>query len=182
MNAWLVFAAFAVVAGIWTVAWIWIVTHARSPVPTKAGEEFDLAGARRILLPLLCTVAFVLFVTSLPRLPYVHARVRRLGAPVAHVAVTGLQWTWQLDRDTLPAGVPVEFAVTSRDVNHGFAIYDSVGRLLTQVQAMPNYTNRLVYTFPAPGSYVIRCLEYCGIAHHVMQTTLVVRGAAGAHP
>src|SRR2546427_2407643 len=96
MNAWLVFAAFAVVAGIWTVAWIWIVTHARSPVPTKAGEEFDLAGARRILLPLLCTVAFVLFVTSLPRLPYVHARVRRLGAPVAHVAVTGLQWTWQL--------------------------------------------------------------------------------------
>src|ERR1051325_2470609 len=175
MNAWLVFAAFAVVAGSWTVAWIWIVTHARSAAPTKAGEEFDLAGARRILLPLLCTVAIVLFVTSLPRLPYVHARVRRLGAPVAHVAVTGLQWTWQLHpdtlpsgraavrgpgaagapvavralqwtwqlaRDTLPAGVPVEFAVTSRDVNHGFAIYDSVGRLLTQVQAMPNYTNR----------------------------------------
>ena len=47
---------------------------------------------------------------------------------------------------------------------------------------MPNYTNRLVYRFPAPGSYVIRCLEYCGIAHHVMQTTLVVTGAAGAHP
>src|SRR5207237_9066389 len=107
MNAWLVFAAFAVVAGIWTVAWIWIVTHARSPVPTKAGEEFDLAGARRILLPLLCTVAFVLFVTSLPRLPYVHARVRRLGAPVALVAVTGLQCTWQVDHDRLPYGVAI---------------------------------------------------------------------------
>ena len=77
MNAWLVFAAFVVVAGIWTVAWIWIVTHARSPATTKAGEEFDLAGARRILLPLLCIVAIVLFVTSLPRLPYVYARVRR---------------------------------------------------------------------------------------------------------
>ncbi|PYO45240.1 MAG: cytochrome c oxidase subunit II [Gemmatimonadetes bacterium] len=181
MNAWLVFAAFAVVAGIWTVAWIWIVTHAHSPAPSKAGEEFDLARARRILLPLLGAAAIGLFVTSLPRLPYPHARVRRLGVPVAHVAVTGVQWTWQLGRDTLPAGVPVEFAVTSRDVNHGFAIYDSAGRLLTQVQAMPDYTNRLVYTFPAPGSYVIRCLEYCGIAHHVMQTTLVVTGAAGTH-
>src|SRR2546430_17155027 len=132
MNAWLVFAAFAVVAGIWTVAWIWIVTHAHSPAPSKAGEEFDLARARRILLPLLGAAAIGLFVTSLPRLPYPHARVRRLGVPVAHVAVTGVQWTWQLGRDTLPAGVPVEFAVTSRDVNHGFAIYDSAGRLLTQ--------------------------------------------------
>src|SRR5207244_8461075 len=127
MNAWLVFAAFAVVAGIWTVAWIWIVTHARSPVPTKAGEEFDLAGARRILLPLLCIVAFVLFVTSLPRLPYVHARVRRLGAPVAHVAVTGLQWTWQLDRDTLPAAVPVELAVPRPIGTHASPSTDSVG-------------------------------------------------------
>src|SRR5438445_9685955 len=119
MNAWLVFAAFAVVAGIWTVAWIWIVTHARSPVPTKAGEQFDLAGARRILLPLLCTVAFVLFVTSLPRLPYVHARVRRRGAPRAQGEVTAPQWRWPCDRATLPAGVAAELAGTSRDGEQG---------------------------------------------------------------
>src|SRR5439155_20293639 len=112
MNAWLVFAAFAVVAGIWTVAWIWIVTHAHSPAPTKAGEEYDLAGARRVLLPLLGTAAVVVFVTSLPRLPYLHSRVRRLGAAVAHVAVAAVQATWQPDRDTLHAGVPVELAAT----------------------------------------------------------------------
>ncbi|HEY6208873.1 MAG TPA: cytochrome c oxidase assembly protein [Gemmatimonadales bacterium] len=64
MNAWVVFAAFAVVAGTWTVVWIWIVTHARSPAPTKAGEEFDFAGARRILLPLLCAAEHLSFVVA----------------------------------------------------------------------------------------------------------------------
>jgi heme/copper-type cytochrome/quinol oxidase subunit 2 len=43
--------------------------------------------------------------------------------------------------------VPVEFQVTSADVNHGFGIYDRSGRLLAQTQAMPGITNRLVYTF-----------------------------------
>jgi cytochrome c oxidase subunit 2 len=69
----------------------------------------------------------------------------------------------------------VEFAVTSQDVNHGLAIYAPDGRLLTQVQAMPGYTNRLLYRFAEPGSYTIRCLEYCGVFHHIMLATLTVR-------
>src|SRR2546430_16388741 len=126
MNAWLVFAAFAVVAGIWTVAWIWIVTHAHSPAPSKAGEEFDLARARRILLPLLGAAAIGLFVTSLPRLPYPHARVRRLGVPVTHLAIPGVQRTWAVGRVPLPAAVLFAFLATPRDGNSGVAIYGSL--------------------------------------------------------
>lgn len=62
----------------------------------------------------------------------------------------------------------VEFRVTSSDVNHGFGIYNAAGTLLTQVQAMPGYTNRLLYTFHQPGLYSILCLEYCGVGHQVM--------------
>ena len=42
-------------------------------------------------------------------------------------------------------------------------------------QAMPGYVNRLQYTFTAPGTYRILCLEYCGLVHHQMMTDLVVK-------
>jgi cytochrome c oxidase subunit II len=107
---------------------------------------------------------------TLRRLPYPE------GDGVSQIVqVTGTQWTWLLSRDTVAAGQPVEFDVTSADVNHGFGIYDPQLRLLAQVQAMPSYTNTLRYTFPAPGRYPILCLEYCGMVHHFMKTELVVR-------
>ena len=76
------------------------------------------------------------------------------------------------------ASAPVEFQVTSADVNHGFAIYDEELRLVAQVQAMPGYLNRLRYSFPKAGKYVILCLEYCGRAHHMMKAELEVTGEA----
>jgi cytochrome c oxidase subunit 2 len=75
----------------------------------------------------------------------------------------------------LPAGKLVEFDVTSKDVNHNLAIYNSAGELVAQVQAMPDYTNRLFYRFDAPGHYYVLCLEYCGLAHHAMNTEFDVR-------
>lgn len=93
------------------------------------------------------------------------------------VDVVGYQWYWTLSETRLTAGEPVEFRVSSGDVNHGFAIYDSENRLLTQTQAMPGYTNKLLYTFEQPGRYQILCLEYCGVAHHVMRAELEVVAA-----
>lgn len=110
---------------------------------------------------------------TLQRLPYPAA-----DGTAQVVRVTGTQWAWQLSQDTVQSGQPVEFQVTSADVNHGFAIYDAHGRLLAQVQAMPRYTNTLRYTFAAPGTYSILCLEYCGMVHHFMRTDLVVASAA----
>lgn len=126
---------------------------------------------------LLAVFTLVVLAFTLRRLPYSHDDG---AAPPQVVRITGSQWAWQLSGDTVQSGQPVEFQVTSTDVNHGFGIYDASMRLLAQVQAMPKYTNRLRYTFPAPGRYTIRCLEYCGMVHHEMRTELIVSGPAAA--
>lgn len=90
------------------------------------------------------------------------------------VEVTGSQWQWQMSKSKFQAGETVEFRVTSKDVNHGFGIYDKGLHLMAQVQAMPGYTNVLRYTFKQPGQYQILCMEYCGLAHHNMRATLTV--------
>lgn len=95
------------------------------------------------------------------------------------VEVVGQQWGWHLSPGPIEAGVPVEFRVTSADVNHGFGIYDDSGRLLAQTQAMPGVTNRLIHTFEQPGRYRVLCLEYCGLVHHGMSATFEVVGAGG---
>lgn len=95
------------------------------------------------------------------------------------ISAVGQQWSWELSTNQVKAGELVEFDVTSKDVNHGFAIYNSSGELVTQVQAMPGVTNKLLYTFPKSGTYAILCLEYCGLGHAQMRTEIhVVAGAS----
>lgn len=89
------------------------------------------------------------------------------------------QWYWQLSRKQVEAGVPVEFRVTSADVNHGFAIYAPDDRIVIQTQAMPGFTNKMLHTFRQPGTYRILCLEYCGLDHHGMMTEIKVVAAKG---
>ena len=78
-------------------------------------------------------------------------------------------------RVELPVKKLVEFRVTSKDVNHGFGIYTSDGELISQVQAMPGYVNRLRVKFERPGIYNILCLEYCGIAHPAMKAEIEIK-------
>lgn len=92
------------------------------------------------------------------------------------INATGHQWYWELDRNEVVAGEPVEFRVTSADANHGFGIYDTGGKLVAQTQAMPGYVNRLVHVFGTPGTYRVLCLEYCGLVHHDMIAEIVVTG------
>lgn len=95
------------------------------------------------------------------------------------IGAVGQQWRWELSKNQVAAGEVVEFDVTSNDVNHGFAIYNPDGELVTQTQAMPGVTNKLLYTFPEPGTYAILCLEYCGIGHAQMRAEIhVVAGAS----
>lgn len=103
-----------------------------------------------------------------------HASASPNAAAPLRVNAIAEQWSWTIDRTELPLNQPVVFAVTSRDVNHGFGVYDSDLRLLTQIQAMPGYVNMLHFTFTRPGKYRILCLEYCGLIHHDMMAELTV--------
>lgn len=113
----------------------------------------------------LMVLGVIVAAGTLRGLPYVRA-----GAPAVPqvVTATGSQWSWDLEPAAIVAGKPVEFRVTSTDVNHGFGIYDADNRLLAQAQAMPGYVNLLRHTFDKPGTYRVLCLEYCGLIHHEM--------------
>jgi cytochrome c oxidase subunit 2 len=113
---------------------------------------------------------------TLRDLPYTAAA--RATGDVQVVEVTGFQWYWEVSASEVQAGQPVEFRVTSGDVNHGLGIYDSALRLVAEVQAMPGYINQLVYTFDEPGTYKLTCLEYCGLVHYDMTQELKVVAAA----
>jgi cytochrome c oxidase subunit II len=173
MNPHTVLAVLIVLGAVWTACWAAVLVSSRRTVPFKRLEKSELR-LRIALLTGFALVAIALFVLTLRRLPFRESRVARMGTPRTTVTVTGMQWGWALSTRRLPAGVPIDFAVGSRDVNHDFAIYDSHGRLLAQVQVMPGYTNHLVYVFPGVGEYTVRCLEYCGLGHHTMSTTITV--------
>jgi cytochrome c oxidase subunit 2 len=173
MNPRVVFVVLIVLGAIWTGVLMWVF-RARPPVPYS-----ELAGPvgalrRRLLYPLIAAAVLV-FLVSTRWVAYPAQRVRSLGQPRIAVEVQGLQFAWILSRQDVPLGAPIEFRVTAQDVNHGFGIYSPEGLLVAQVQAMPHYTNRLVVRFDRPGTYTVRCLEYCGVAHHVMATALTVQ-------
>jgi len=84
------------------------------------------------------------------------------------INVTGAQWSWEIDKQAVPAGAIVVFNVHTKDVNHGMGVMDETGRLLFQTQSMPGYVNQVRYVFDQPGTYKVICLEFCGVAHHDM--------------
>jgi cytochrome c oxidase subunit 2 len=87
--------------------------------------------------------------------------------------VQGQQFAWT-GLHSVRTGEEVEFRLTSKDVNHGFAVYTAGGELLFQVQVMPGKTQIYRYTFHKPGTYRILCLEFCGVNHDLMTAQLTV--------
>lgn len=71
----------------------------------------------------------------------------------------------------VPVGSTVHFTITSSDVVHGFQIPGTnVNTMVT-----PGEISHISYKFNKPGEYLILCNEYCGIAHEMMKTTIVVK-------
>ena len=74
----------------------------------------------------------------------------------------------------LPAGVPVDMVVTSRDVIHAFW----VPRLAGKIDAVPGHANVLRIQADAPGLYQGQCNEFCGAGHAGMRFDVIVHPAA----
>ena len=80
----------------------------------------------------------------------------------------------------IKVGEVVKFVARSIDVNHGFAILSSSNSMdspLMQMQVIPGFDNIFYYTFNKPGTYTIRCLEYCGWNHPYMTSLVTVVSA-----
>lgn len=135
---------------------------------------------------LILTIILAIFTSiTLPESPY-YIFAEEQPTEVIHVAAK--QFLFVMSHDAInpdqPVGEPtielpvnklVEFRVTSLDVNHGFAIYNSNNEIVGQTQAMPGYVNRLRMKFDKPGLYNIFCLEFCGLGHQVMRTSFTVK-------
>jgi cytochrome c oxidase subunit 2 len=158
-----------VIAVLVLFAWVALRASQRSDYEAIRGRATHLRTVVFWGLVILCTP---IIVYSLADLPYPRRDSQSGSAEV--ITATGHQWRWELSKNQVVAGKPVEFHVTTGDVTHGFGIYDPQLRLVAQTQAMPGYTNVLRHTFKQPGDYKILCLEYCGLAHHGMMAELTV--------
>ncbi|MEB2343981.1 MAG: cytochrome oxidase [Deltaproteobacteria bacterium] len=169
---------------VWTLALVGIglVALVFAAVVLQAGRPAEEAAARRFAARARRLQAGLFAVLLAGFVAGSWATLHRFPIPPQHgtvaarqvVEAIGRQWSWQITPATVESGSVVEFRVTAADVNHGFALYAPGGRIVTQTQAMPGYTNRLLHTFDEPGTYTIQCLEYCGIGHGPMKATLQV--------
>lgn len=176
MNQDVVWGSSIVLMGVLAAVFAWVAAGADLRL---ANYGPMIASAYRLRGWLFLAAIIVLVAANyrtLTKLPYVSLMPRPAGAVVSAVA-TGEQWAWTVKPNAFTVGQTVEFHVTSKDVNHGFALYDPGMRIVAQTQAMPGYTNILRYTFTEPGTYNVLCLEYCGLNHHNMKIDLAVSPA-----
>jgi cytochrome c oxidase subunit 2 len=137
---------------------VWRSTRHAAPV-----DERKLAETERTWLVIVVGILLAILFGTIFATPYGNARP---GAQV--VNVTAQQFAWTFDRQIVQAGKSVEFRLTSRDVNHGFGVYDAHHNLVFQVQVVPGKTQLYRHTFTKPGRYFVLCLEFCGVDHHLM--------------
>lgn len=161
------------------LALVFLFVLARSRQRADYGEiqTFGYKLRTRFFVSLLVLGTPALVASMVGKLPY--AATHGDAGPAQRVNVVAHQWYWTIDKTTVTAGTPVEFLVTSGDVNHSFALYDPAMQIVAQTQAMPKYTNHLRYTFTQPGDYKVMCLEYCGLGHANMTADIHVLSAGG---
>jgi cytochrome c oxidase subunit II len=163
-----------VLMGCLAAVFVWVAVGANVAI-TNYGAAVD--SAYRLRGWLFAVAILVLIGTNyktLGELPYINTLPQLPASAVQSSQVVAEQWAWTIKPDSFVVGQTAEFHVTSKDVNHGFALYDPDFRIVAETQAMPGYTNVLRYTFTKPGTYQVLCLEYCGVAHHEMKAEIKV--------
>lgn len=130
--------------------------------------------ARSIYGIILVIVMLVVTIYTLRDLPF-NQPSHVEGSEVIEIDVEAFQFGFDVSEQEITVGDTVAFHVTSTDVTHGFGIYDPEMELIAQTQAMPEYENVIYVTFEEVGTYEILCLEYCGLAHHLMKAEIQVK-------
>ena len=125
-------------------------------------------------LVIMVVVLFALLLGTIFYVPYGDTA----GPRGQFVRVTGVQYNWAIDvPQPLVVGRPVTFVARSRDVAHGFGVYNPKGTLIFQAQVVAEHEQKIVHTFTDPGVYEVLCLEYCGAGHHKMVSKFEVKPA-----
>lgn len=110
----------------------------------------------------------------------------RQGPEVVRVQVEARQWSWTFTYADapglvtenvlhIPAGRPVDVAITTADVIHSFW----VPRLAGKLDAIPGHVNVLRIEADAPGRYAGRSAEYSGIGYDRHGFEVIAHDAQG---
>jgi cytochrome c oxidase subunit 2 len=102
--------------------------------------------------------------------PFDQPGVVQVGPGRYEVRMTAQIWSYAPAEIRVPAGSTVTFVATSKDVIHGLFI----PRANVNAMLLPGQITRVSARFDAPGEYPLICHEYCGIAHHVMWSRVIV--------
>jgi cytochrome c oxidase subunit II len=148
---------------------IWIIANSNKDAPFETIVK-PAYRARFYLFVLVLIVGIVVTELTLAPWPYDADKDK----VTRQVDVQAQQWLWTLSDDKAKVGEVIEFVLTSKDVNHGFALYSPDKKIVAQMQVMPTFTNKVRYAFKQPGIYKILCMEYCGLAHHGMAAEITV--------
>ncbi len=70
----------------------------------------------------------------------------------------------------VPAGVPIQFRVTSADVVHLLSISGSHDAM----KVVPGRVSEAHFQFETPGDYKMPCREFCGAGHYAMRSEMLV--------
>lgn len=102
---------------------------------------------------------------------YLEPKVTQIDENTYQVFAVAQMWLFQPSEIVINAGSEVDFYVTSKDVVHGFNIYEKNVNLT----AIYGNINKSTVKFDKPGVYTITCHEYCGIGHQAMQSKIIVK-------
>lgn len=147
------------------------IVLAASTGSRKETHPDQLAEREKTWLWIIVATLIALFVATIWFTPY----SRSVSGDKQVMHVVARQFAWDIKPATFRAGVPIELRLRSLDVSHAFGVYDPAGKLVFQVQAMPERTQKSIKTFDRPGTYKVLCLEFCGVLHHGMVATFEVR-------
>ncbi len=101
---------------------------------------------------------------------YEEPKVVKLDTNLYEVYVVAQMWQFQPAQIYIPVGSTVDFYLTSKDVVHGFDIYEKNVNMM----AVYGGINKTTVKFDKPGVYKITCHEYCGVGHQNMQAEVIV--------
>ena len=119
-------------------------------------------------------LATVLFLAQFLWAGKVYFDMRQPPAGAASIYVVGKQWMWkvyhpggrqEINELHVPIGQPVRLVMTSKDVIHSFY----VPALRTKQDLLPDRYSHLWFQVTEPGTYRLKCAEYCGTDHSAMR-------------
>ncbi len=183
-NGWGAFAMMLSFEVPFALVFLYVIYRKAVAQPRPAEtKQSRLARVEGLWIALVLALFITVNVASIRYMPTVSsAQAAQIDEQaLQQVEVTARSWAFEISDRELEAGRPVRFSIKSTDTMHGFAVYHPDGRLLFTTMLVPGVTRAtsIVHTFTEPGRYRVRCLEYCGIAHHAMQDELIVTKTGG---